>query len=153
MESEALSLACEVARPFESLHLSAYWDPVGFPTIGYGRLLSREKWAPLERWADVTEDEAEAMLQDDMAKALRAVGRLCPGIAAVPERAAAIADFTFNLGSGYLELSTLRRVINRGEHYRVPGELGRWVYAGGTRLAGLVRRRRAEADLYAVGRL
>jgi lysozyme len=58
-------------------------------------------------------------------------------------------SFTYNLGSGALQRSTLRRVINRQNHHNVPAQLMRWVWAGGRKLRGLVRRREAEALLYA----
>ena len=46
--------------------------------------------------------------------ALAATLRYCPVFANVPEvRIAAIADFTFNLGAGRLQTSTLRRRINQ----------------------------------------
>ena len=61
----------------------------------------------------------------------------------------ALASFAFNLGAGALQRSTLRRKVNRAEHEAVPAEFRRWVWAGGCRLKGLVRRREAEAALYA----
>ncbi len=54
---------------------------------------------------------------------------------------------TVNLGA--LQRSTLRRKVNREEHADAPAEFRRWVWAGGRRLKGLVRRREAEAELYA----
>ena len=60
----------------------------------------------------------------------------------------ALVSFTFNLGSGALQRSTLRRKVNREEHNDVPAEFVRWVYAGGRKLVGLVRRRNAEAIAY-----
>lgn len=53
-----------------------------------------------------------------------------------------------NLGAGALQRSTLRRKVNRGEHSLVPREFRRWVWAGGRRLRGLIRRREAEVGLY-----
>ena len=61
----------------------------------------------------------------------------------------ALCSFTFNLGSGALQRSTLRRKVNYDEHGTVPDEFRRWVWAGGRKLTGLVRRREAEARLYA----
>ena len=61
----------------------------------------------------------------------------------------ALVSFAVNLGSGALQRSTLRRKVNREEHAAVPAEFRRWVWAGGRRLKGLVRRRGAEAELYA----
>ena len=60
----------------------------------------------------------------------------------------ALVSFTFNLGSGALQRSTLRRKVNREEHEEVPAEFLRWVWAGGRKLRGLVRRRAAESVLY-----
>ena len=62
----------------------------------------------------------------------------------------ALVSFTYNLGGGALQRSTLRRKINREEHTEVPEQFMRWVWAGGRKLRGLVRRREAEAGLYAV---
>jgi len=60
----------------------------------------------------------------------------------------ALVSFTFNLGAGALQRSTLRRVVNRGRHEDVPEQLMRWVKVQGRAMRGLVRRRRAEAGLY-----
>ncbi len=60
----------------------------------------------------------------------------------------ALCSFAFNLGSGALQRSTLRRKVNREEHTAVPPEFLHWVWAGGRKLKGLVRRRDAEAALY-----
>ncbi len=47
-------------------------------------------------------------------------------------RLAAIVDFTFNLGAGRLQTSTLRRRINYRDWPAAATELRRWVYGGGT---------------------
>ncbi len=62
---------------------------------------------------------------------------------------AALVSFSFNLGSGALAASTLLRRVNAERHEEAAAEFGRWVHAGGRRLAGLVRRRKAEAEIYA----
>ena len=62
----------------------------------------------------------------------------------------ALVSFTFNLGSGALQRSTLRRKVNREEHDEVPEQFMRWVWAGGRRLRGLVRRREAEGVVYSI---
>jgi lysozyme len=58
---------------------------------------------------------------------------------------AAIVDFTFNLGAGRLQTSTLRRRINQRDWLAAGTELRRWVFGGGKVLPGLVARREAEA--------
>jgi lysozyme len=93
-------------------------------------------------------EEGEAYLAADMADALRATLRYCPVLATEPEgRLAAIVDFTFNLGAGRLQTSTLRWRINQRDWAAAETELQRWVYGGGKVLPGLVIRRITEAKL------
>lgn len=96
----------------------------------------------------ITEAEAEDYLARDLITALNATLRLCPVLTTEPEgRLAAIVDFTFNLGSGRLQASTLRRRINQRNWKSSAQELHRWVYAGGKILDGLVVRRKVESHL------
>jgi lysozyme len=74
--------------------------------------------------------------------------RYCPVLATEPEgRLAAIVDFTFNLGAGRLQTSTLRRRVNQRDWIAANQELRRWVYGGGKVLPGLIARREVEVAL------
>ena len=118
-----------------------YICPAGFWTIGYGHLCD-PKHPP------ITEAEAEDYLARDLQTALAATLRYCPVLAAEPEgRLSAIVDFTFNLGAGRLQTSTLRRRVNQSDWAAAATELRRWVYGGGKVLPGLVARREVEAAL------
>jgi len=87
----------------------------------------------------------EAYLARDLITALDATLRCCQVLAAEPEgRLSAIVDFTFNLGAGRLQTSTLRRRINQREWAASAQELSRWIYGGGKVLPGLVARRKVE---------
>jgi len=55
--------------------------------------------------------------------------------------------FTFNLGAGRLQTSTLRRRVNQRDWDAAGKELRRWIYGGGKILPGLVARREAEVML------
>lgn len=116
-----------------------YICPAGFWTIGYGHLCD-SKHPP------ISEAEADVYLARDLQSALAAALRHCPVLATEPEsRLAAIVDFTFNLGAGRLQTSTLRRRVNQRDWVAAATELRRWVYGGGKVLPGLVTRREAEA--------
>lgn len=79
---------------------------------------------------------------------LGSVMRLCPALGAWgPGAVAAIIDFTYNLGSGNLAASTLRRKIAANDREGAKAELLKWVRGGGKVLPGLVKRRKAEAKL------
>ena len=135
-------------KRFEGFEPGIYICPVGWPTIGYGHVVRDDE---RERFVDgIDEAAAEELLRCDVGTAERAVLRLI----CVPLEDGqfdALSSFAFNLGAGALQRSTLRRKINRGEHDAVPREFRRWVWAGGRKLKGLVRRREAEAVFYAEG--
>jgi lysozyme len=130
--------------------IEPYHDDAGYPTIGYGHLLSRKRWAPLDRWPAITLEEADALLRADAIKHLSAAQRLCP-VALTDGQIAALGDFAFNVGAGNLEISTLRKCVLRGDHVQAQKEFGKWVFADRppVKMRGLVRRRAAEAALYA----
>ena len=146
---EVPKAAIELAKRFEGFErkvkrgiqiaATPYICPAGFWTIGYGHLCD-PKHSP------ISEAEAEVYLARDLRSALAATLRYCPVLATEPEgRLAAIVDFTFNLGAGRLQSSTLRRRVNQRDWGEAKQELRRWVYGGGRVLPGLVTRREAEA--------
>ena len=141
--------AVELAKRFEGFHrvprndplrrAHPYICPAGFWTAGYGHLCKPDH-------PPITEVEAEVYLAQDLMTALTATLRYCPVLATAPEnRLAAIVDFTFNLGVGRLQTSTLRRRINQQDWSSAALELRRWVYGGGRVLPGLIARRQSEA--------
>lgn len=148
--------AIELAKRFEGFEKRVkrgkeiaavpYVCPAGFWTIGYGHLCAEDH-------PSITQDEAEAYLSQDLAKALSATLRYCPVLAIEPEgRLAAIVDFTFNLGAGRLQTSTLRRRVNQQDWIAAEKEILRWIFGGGRVLAGLVARRQTEAKLLRFGK-
>jgi lysozyme len=60
-----------------------------------------------------------------------------------------MVDFCFNAGRGNFLQSTLLRKVNRRDFPGAAAQFGLWIHAGGDIVAGLVRRRKAEADLFA----
>ena len=146
--------AIELAKRFEGFHrvpkadperAHPYVCPAGYWTIGYGHLCD-PKHPP------ITEAEAEVFLARDLQTALAATLRYCPVLATEPEgRVSAIVDFTFNLGAGRLQTSTLRRRLNQRDWLAAGQELRRWVYGGGKILPGLVARREAEITFLIAG--
>ena len=138
----------DLIKRFEGFSPTIYICPAGYPTIGYGHVVlahERQEFA-----AGITQAKATDILRKDVGIAERAVLRLI-SVPLTDGQFDALVSFTFNLGAGALQRSTLRRKVNRGEHESVPGELMKWVWAAGKRLPGLVRRRKAEALAYSSG--
>ena len=135
----------DLIKRFEGFSPTIYICPAGYPTIGYGHLVQEDE---RDRFAEgIDEQEAENLLQQDVRCAERGVLRLIE-VPLTDGQFDALVSFAFNLGTGALQRSTLRRKVNREEHAQVPREFMRWVWADGRRLTGLVLRRKAEAGLY-----
>ena len=148
---EVPQAAIDLAKRFEGFHRVPKFDPerrahpyicpAGYWTIGFGHLCKPDH-------PPITEAEAEIYLAADLQTALNATLRYCPILATESEnRLAAIVDFTFNLGAGRLQSSTLRRRINQRDWVSAGSELRRWVHGRGKVLPGLVVRRIAEVRL------
>lgn len=131
----------ELIKSFEGLHLKAYLDPVGIPTIGYGHIRG------VKMGQVITEQEATAFLQEDLAYAEHAVNTYVT-VPLNQNQFDALVSFVFNLGAGTFQKSWLLRDTNLKKFEQAANEFPRFVYAGGVKLRGLVRRREAEKALY-----
>lgn len=138
----------DLIKRFEGFSATTYIDAAGHPTIGYGHLIRKGQ----EFNEPISKKEGELLLRHDVRVAELAVLRMI-NVELTDQQFDALVSFTFNLGGGALQRSTLRRKVNRQEHEEVPREFLRWIYAGGRKLRGLLRRRTAEATLYADGTL
>lgn len=87
------------------------------------------------------------MLRNDLQTAANAIARLITR-PLNDNQYSALLSFTYNLGGGTLQRSTLRKKCNRGEDDDVVIEFVKYCYAGGKKSLGLLRRRSAEAKLY-----
>jgi lysozyme len=131
----------DLIKKFEGLHLTPYLCPGKIWTIGYGH--TRTVRAGMQ----VTQAQADQLLDEDLSLFERAVSRLV----AVPlsdNQFSALVCFSFNVGTGNLESSTLLKLLNRGWYEQVPAQLMRWNRANGEVFGGLARRRAAEARLW-----
>lgn len=145
---EALDIAAKLCRKFEGLRLKPYICPAGYPTIGYGTVNKPDGTTVSMEDPPIDQETAEAWLQHDLrATYLPGVLRASPALLARPAVLAALTDFAYNLGVPRYRSSTLRRRIDAGDWPAARAELARWVYGGGRRLPGLIRRRAAEAAL------
>jgi GH24 family phage-related lysozyme (muramidase) len=145
--------AAFVAR-FEGCILHLYDDPAGHCTIGIGHLVHHGRCdgrEPAEFKSGITRERAFELLQQDAAEVAKAVVRHVT-VPLKQHQFDALCSFGFNCGTGAIATSTLTRRLNAGEFAAVPHELNRWVKAGGQTLPGLVRRRKAEGQLFARGK-
>ncbi|WP_110687027.1 lysozyme [Salinicola aestuarinus] len=145
----ALSISINVVKHYEGTELQAYPDPVGIPTICTGHT-----GPAVELNQTRTQQECDDLLAGDLGTAFDTIDRnVSAEINATmpPSRRASLASFVFNVGEGAFARSTLLRELNAGNVRAACNQLTRWVYAGGRKLAGLVKRRAAERDLCLAG--
>lgn len=144
----------DLIKAFEGLHkvkadgtIRAYVCPAGKWTIGYGSTKG------VRSGMNITRQEAEDLLVKDVAVFDDVVNRLVK-VELTQNQFDALVSFVYNLGEGNFKSSTLLRVLNRGEYDEVPAQLMRWnkarVKGELTVLAGLTRRRAAEATLFSM---
>lgn len=138
----------EIVKHFEGLYLKAYKDPVGIWTIGYGHTGLQHKDGTVYAGRVITEAKAEELLRYDMDQFERRVESLVK-VPLDDNEFSALVSFDFNTGG--LHKSTLLKKLNAGDRKGAQGQFGLWVNAGGKKLAGLVRRRNAEAALFGSG--
>jgi len=138
---------------FEGFSGNLYDDPAGNCTIGFGHLvhLGRTNGSePPELCAGITRRKALELLRADASQAAEAV-RTHVTLPLTQPQFDALVSFTYNVGPEAFAGSTLLRLLNAGDRGAVPAQLLRWTRAEGRPLPGLVRRRAAEARLFAQG--
>jgi lysozyme len=137
-----LDSACTFIKQFEGCCLSAYKDPDGVWTIGWGH--TGPEAVPMRTW---TQQQADDQLAADVGQHQQQLLAASPSIAALFYEQVALIDFVFNEGIGRYEMSTLKKLVDAGNFEQAAEEIQKWVYGNGVKLAGLVRRRAAEASL------
>ena len=133
-------------KKFEGCRLESYKCSAGVPTIGYGSTKL------VEMGMTITQEGAEELLLKDIAEFEEFVLEASE-MPLSQHQFDALVSWTYNLGPSNLNASTMLKVLNKGAYEDVPSQIKRWNKAtvNGQRvvLDGLVRRREAEALLFA----
>ena len=147
MDQEAvIDAAVDLEKPFEGFSAPPYLCPAKVWTIGYGSTRDLSGRAVTSTTAPITEGQASLLAHRDMKTAVQEVVSDVR-VALTVNQAAALADFVYNLGGGAFRTSTLLRLINANRFDDAAVEILKWCHASGVVLAGLLRRRQAEAAL------
>jgi len=142
-----LAPAQRIVKEFEGCKLKAYRCPAGGLTIGWGHTGPFVTSEALQ----ISQAQADHLLDKDLQRFYEAlVGAIPAATVWPPNRIAALVSWTYNIGIGAMQDSTLRRRILAGEDPAkvAAEELPRWNKANGKELAGLTRRRAAELSLF-----
>jgi lysozyme len=146
-----LPIGLDLVRYFEGWEATAYNDPSGYCTIGYGHLIALKRCGEIDlgefKDRTLTEDEGLAILEKDTAYARISVGDLVTGDL-TNEEFSALASFVFNVGSKNFENSSMLTLLNGNDKESASTQFSRWIKSNGVVLSGLKTRRACERTLF-----
>tara|TARA_R110000772_G_scaffold37589_3_gene89189 strand:- start:821 stop:1267 length:447 start_codon:yes stop_codon:yes gene_type:complete len=138
----------ELIKKYEGFESKPYRCPAGVPTIGYGATYYPNGDRVTMNDKSINEAEAEELLYSMVSSYENAVNRYVQTFIS-QNQFDALVSFTYNLGAGALQKSTLLKKVNQNPcDLYISNQFSRWVKAGGKTLNGLVKRRKEEAELY-----
>lgn len=136
----------ELIKRFEGFRGAPYLCPAGVPTIGWGSTHYEDGQPVTMEDKAISEIQASKLLESEVVRVRVRICSKLPGLS--KNKMEALESFAYNLGLGALFSSTLFRKVKVNDHEGAAREFTRWVYAGGRKLSGLIRRREAEKRLY-----
>ena len=150
--------AIQTIRHHEGVRNKPYRCPARLWTIGVGHVMYPDQGKlPIDKRDSVplkpeddrvyTPEEVDGILRHDLERFERGVERYCP-VALTQGEFDALVSFSFNVGLGTLQRSTLRQKLLRGDKEGAAEEFLKYCMAGGKILKGLQNRRRDERALF-----
>ncbi len=136
---------------FEGVRAKPYKCPAGYWTVGVGHLITRSAELPDSWNRELEPNEIDEILKKDLVKFENGVLRLLHPKQPTQSEFDALVSFSFNLGLGCFQRSTVRSAFKRDDKKRAGEVLLKYCYAGGRKLKGLIRRRIAEHALLMSG--
>lgn len=134
----------ELIKKFEGFRSEAYVCPRGYQTIGYGHRL-----LPGEQYVNISIETADNILTKDLYITEKGIVQSVI-VELNDNQFAALVSFTFNLGIGSFSSSTLRKKLNSRLYDEAKEEFLKWIYVNKTKSQGLINRRIAESQLFAL---
>ena len=136
-----------IIKHFEGWSAEPYLCPANRWTIAYGSTWDIAGHPVTADHPRITEKQGEALLRKEVHHIEGAIGRLIK-VPLTENQFSALCSWGYNVGSGNVQNSTLRMLINRQNYEGASDEFRKWRKAGGKILKGLVVRRKAEQQLF-----
>ena len=148
----------EMIKHHEGVRFKPYQCPAKLWTIGVGHVLyPNQGKMPIDQRSGYalhpednrafSKDEVNAILRADLARFEKGVATYCP-VPLTQGQFDALVSFSFNVGLGTLQRSTMRQKVLRGDMAGAAEELLKYCMAGGKVLRGLQNRRIDERALF-----
>ena len=150
--------AIEVIKHHEGVRQKPYRCPAKLWTVGVGHVLYPEQGKlpmdqrdgvalKIEDFRTFSMEEVNAILRRDLDRFERGVEKFCP-VPLTQGMFDGLVSFSFNVGLGTLQRSTLRQKLLRGDKEGAAEELLKYCMAGGKILKGLQNRRIDERAMF-----
>jgi lysozyme len=150
--------AIEVIKHHEGVRQKPYRCPAKLWTVGVGHVLYPEQGKlpidqrdafniKIEDFRIFSMEEVNAILRRDLDRFERGVEKFCP-VPLTQGMFDGLVSFSFNVGLGTLQRSTLRQKLLRGDKEGAAEELLKYCMAGGKILKGLQNRRIDERAMF-----
>lgn len=151
--------ALKMISHHEGIRLKPYRCPARLWTVGVGHVIDpNHARVPFDErsyleipdgWNRIlTMEEVDVILAQDLKRFERGVLRYCPSAGTKQSWMDALVSFSFNVGLGTLQRSTLRQKHNRGDYDGAADEFLKYSLAAGKVLKGLLNRRKDERAMY-----
>jgi lysozyme len=138
----------DLIKRFEGLSLKPYLCPASIPTIGYGNTYYTDGKKVKLTDPSITQAKAEELLKFLIQSYEKSVDSFCRDDIS-QHQFDALTSFAYNCGVNNLQSSTLLKKVNLNpQDVTIRNEFMKWNKGAGKVLAGLTKRRQAEADLY-----
>ena len=144
---QANDAGLHIIKACEGFRRRPYFDVGGVVTVGFGTTRGCDDRRLTMDMAPITRADAEAFLERDVVATENFVSRLVK-VGLNENEYSALVSFTYNVGAGNLQRSTLRMKLNRGHRLDAADEFPKWRRANGRIYRGLVRRRSMERELF-----
>ena len=132
----------------EGVRNKPYKCPAGLWTVGVGHLIGDGRTLPEEWNKTFTQEEIDAILKRDLNRFELGVCKMLPSVQLKQCEFDALVSFSFNLGLGTFQRSTIRQALLRGDKEAAMESLVKYCKAGGKILKGLQNRRLDERKLF-----
>jgi len=137
----------DLIKNFEGLRLEAYLCSANVATVGYGSTFF-EDGTKVKLGDKITKKRAEELLDFMVLQFANQVKPLIK-VSLSDNKFGALVSFAYNVGVGALQKSTLLKKVNTNPNDpSIKMEFLRWNRSNNKILAGLTKRREAEAKLY-----
>ena len=140
--------AIKLIRHHEGVRNKPYQCPAKLWTVGIGHLIGDGKTLPPEWNKTFTNEEIDGLLKRDLNRFERGILKMLPNVRLRQCEFDALVSFSFNLGLGTFQRSTLRQALLRGDKETAMESLMKYCRAGGKVLRGLENRRKDERAMF-----